>query len=47
MSKSGERYKSAKQMKRHEATESMKERIAEYGPKAAKNGGKWCRKNCK
>lgn len=53
MSKSGERYKSMKEMRRHEASESMAERKMEYGPSGKRGGkqsgvaGKWCRKNCK
>ena len=46
MSKTGEKYKSKKQMMRHERSESKKERMMEYGPKPRENG---CmnRKGCK
>jgi hypothetical protein len=46
MSKSGERYKSKKQMMKHERSEGKKERMMEYGPKG-KNNGCMGRKACK
>ena len=39
MSKSGERYKSKKEMARHEKTESKKDRMLEYGSMKTKNHG--------
>jgi hypothetical protein len=46
MSKSGEKYKSKKQMMRHERSEGKKERMMEYGEKMKGNG--CChRKGCK
>lgn len=39
MSKSGEKYKSKKQMMRHEKGESKKERMMEYGSMKTKNHG--------
>ena len=46
MSKTGEKYKSRKQMMKHERSESKKERMMEYGDKMKGNG---CvnRKACK
>lgn len=38
MSKPGEKYKSKKQMMRHEKSEGKKERMMEYGPKSRENG---------
>ena len=45
MSKSGEKYKSKKQMERHEKSESKRERMMEYG----KSKGNCCssRKACR
>jgi hypothetical protein len=45
MSKSGERYKTKAQMKRHEMEESKKERMMEYGSMKTKNHGT-SRKKC-
>lgn len=46
MSKTGEKYKSRKQMMKHERSEGKKERMMEYGDKMKGNG---CvnRKSCK
>ena len=38
MSKSNEKYKSKKQMERHEKSESRRERTMEYGGKMKGNG---------
>jgi hypothetical protein len=46
MSKTGEKYKSRKQMMKHERSEGKKERMMEYGDKM-KNNGCMGRKNCK
>lgn len=45
MSKSGERYKSKKQMAKHERSEGKREREMEYGGKM-KNNGCCKRKGC-
>ena len=45
MSKAGERYKSKKQMMKHERSEGKKERMMEYGK--MKNNGCCQRKGCK
>ena len=45
MSKSGERYKTKAQMKRHEMEESKKERMMEYGSMQTKKNGN-PRKKC-
>ena len=45
MSKSGEKYKSKKQMMRHEKGESKKDRMMEYGSMKTKNHGN-SRKMC-
>jgi len=45
MSKSGEKYKSKKQMERHEKSESKRERMMEYG--GLKDNGCCKRKGCK
>jgi hypothetical protein len=48
MSKSGERYKSKKQMARHEKSESKRERMMEYGSEKGMKGNGCChRKSCK
>jgi len=44
MSVKGEKYKSKKQMMKHEGSESKMERKMEYG---SKSGGYCKRKNCK
>jgi len=45
MSKSGEKYKSKKQMERHEKSESRREQAMEY--KGLKDNGCCKRKGCK
>ncbi len=45
MSKSGERYKTKAQMKRHEQMESKKDRMMEYDSMKTKNHGT-SRKKC-
>ena len=47
MSKPGEKYKSKKQMVKHERSESKRDREMEYGKGAKKNGNGCCgRKSC-